>query len=251
MSSAFDCTDSARLTWNREPGAVSYRLNALKGTYLEPVAQTSDSTYRLDGVLAGSSWFSVAPIFSNVNARPISRTFHYPDGDASCYLKSFSVMLNGQDAVVSFTLHSLDRIAKIFIEKEGASSFLSVKELVPGGLSHDYIERNITKGMHRYRIRLLLKNGQTILSKPASVYFFGGDSHLVFPNPVTHGSVTIIQQGTANGTLRLFTIDGRLLLKRRLTATQNSIDLHHLPAGFYVYEMRTETGRQTGKLIVR
>jgi hypothetical protein len=160
-------------------------------------------------------------------------------------------VLNGQDAVVSFTLHSLDRIAKIFIEKEGASSFLPVKELVPGGLSHDYIEHNISKGMHRYRIRLLLKNGQTILSEPASVYFFGGDSHLVFPNPVTHGAVTIIQQGTANGTLRLFTIDGRLLLERRLTATQNVIDLHPLPAGFYVYEIRTETGRQTGKLIVR
>ncbi len=69
----------------------------------------------------------------------------------------------------------------------------------------------------------------------------------VFPNP-SSGEITFSSSNTKEKQLRIFGLDGRLVLEQLLHKPQETIIL---PSGIYIYEVKSEEGWEQGKLVIK
>lgn len=88
-----------------------------------------------------------------------------------------------------------------------------------------------------YRLKMIDIDGQFSNSKTVAVRIAGNFSNaLVYPNPTKGKLVVKLQQAlTANSSLIIADLSGRILMQQQVIDTQRNIDVHvdHLPAGRY------------------
>ncbi len=248
----FNCTDSVLLYWNKAPGLNSYRLFQLGAEYLEPFTTLTDTTIIIHN--PASSYYAVAPLFSNNDAGVNSYTFNYSTQGVECYIKNFLADLQTDNtALLQFELGSLYNVSKIIFQKQTTTGWKDLQTVQPvTNLQNNYTDNELNEGPNTYRAILQFNNGASAASIAITIYYFSNKNYLLFPNPVQRGQkLTILSNDFSKSTLLLYDLTGRKVLQQTLSNTREDVNISQLAKGMYLMVILKDNAKLfTGKILV-
>ena len=221
--------------------------------------------------------------------RSISRTAHFTSawqlGDAGAAatdaIGRFSKSQDGFSSFSPFAVTSLNaalplRLVQFTASKQGGTGLLqwqttnevATKEFVvqystngsaftgigviaannrPGTNNYHFTDNNLQPGNNYYRVKMTDSDGQFSFSDTRIVKMETAGSIRLFPNPA-HQFVTISGL-TANGSLELLTMDGKLLEHFITTGSSLLINVNKLAGGIYIIQYRNHGKQEQQKLL--
>lgn len=252
----FNCTDSAMLTWQRVPEAISYRVNLFSNAKLQEFIQTADTSLILDKTQLTSSLFSIQPILQQGYTALAGYTFDFNNQGVACYLSGFFCELRGEDGIrLRLQVGTTYGIQAVVFERLQAGSFVplqTTESIVDTQV--DFIDTAPLQGLNTYRARIMFVNGGEITSETSSEYFLTTTPFLLFPNPVAKGEdLQIIAKQFLNlgQEFILYSSSGAKLFSQTLFSDRESVTIPFYPPGIYLYSILTEEGLTRGKLVIQ
>lgn len=252
----FDCADSFMIYWNKPKGVNQFRVFELGGNYLTPFTVTNDTFLVLRKPAHPALHYTVAPVFPSGREGTRSFTFNYTIQGVSCYIRTFLVdPVPPNTAYISFELGTLFGIKNIVIEKQVDGNFTTLQPFpLSGNLQFEHNDRSLAKGYHTYRLKLILENGAVVYSDPATIYSFGEQQYVVFPNPArTTGNLQVLVTGTDVEGLQLllYTSTGQKVWEQKMLGNITTLPLLGFNKGvhFLVIQQRGKRVFSTGVVI--
>lgn len=249
----FDCPEDFMLFWNKQKGASGYELFRLGQKYLEPFARQADTFAVLLKSSQPSLHYAMRALLPNGLGAQRSYAYNYSTQGVECFIRTFLAELNGDQVDINLELGTIYGIQKLFLEKLGINGFVTLQEVSnPVSLRYQFIDNALKTGLNNYRIRILRKNGQVNYSSLATVYYFGQQPYLVYPNPVPPGgNLHVVNASLNRGVFSLYNMAGQLVLSKATRNFDELIPTAALQAGMYFYTL-SEEGKvvQRGKLLV-
>lgn len=233
----FNCPDSFLIYWNRIPAATGYRIFNMGSRYLEPLSTTTTNFVVLDKPNHPSLQYAVAPIFGSREGAK-SHTFNYTTQGVECYIRSFLASLANNTAQLTLTLGTLYNISRMVLEKSNGAGYTVLQQLpAPSGLTVNFADNGLTKGLNTYRVKLELSGGGTIYSSTETVYYFAGSEYIVFPNPVHSNELInyLSNDLLHTTTLQVFNVLGQKLAEQVMDDVKGQISAGRLRTGFYLF----------------
>jgi hypothetical protein len=247
----FNCPDSFMFYWNKLSGVNNYRIYKLGARYLEPLVVSADSFLVLRKASNPSLHYAAAPLIGNREGVK-SYTINYTLQGVDCYIRSFLSALVNASAELTLSLGTLYNIKKIVLEKFDGSQFKPIQVIQNIGLELIFIDTMLTKGLNTYRIKLELEGGGIVYSGTESVFYFGNDDYVLYPNPTTqYNPVKIAAQLVDNDVMQVFNSVGVKVYEKILNDRINIIPPGILSKGVYFLRFtRKKKQHQTLRLIV-
>jgi hypothetical protein len=253
-TTGFNCTDSFMLTWNKPAGIDSFVLYALGDQYLAPLRKTSDTTLVLPKRDHASLFYTVAPLLKDGITGISAFTFNYAVQGVGCYIKSFLAdQGNDQTVTLQIELGTLYGIQQLTIEKLGATGYESVETITPvTQLQYIVTHKDLRRGANTYRLKIRRQDGTIVYSDPETIYFFGADQYIVYPNPVSRsGVLKVLSAVPERATITFFNTTGQQVLHKQLYRQPEEISLYPLGKGLYFYVIsRDGKKEQAGSVMV-
>lgn len=249
ITTAFNCTDSIGLTWNKVNGATGYYLYKMGNQFLEKF----DSTSNMIRVFPKSSYeyFTVSPIWNGVSGLK-SETINYKDQGASCYFNLFSAeRFSATQVKVTISLSSWHNVDHLIVYKTAGGVKTVYKTYQPSELlQFSLYDADLIAGMMVYEAELVFKKGKSLLSDVSEVPIEEKGKAIVYPNPVTSENYLNILSAGGGLQIRIQDCFGRALMVKALELVVESIDISDLPSGLYLYQI-VDQGKinVTGKII--
>ena len=250
----YDCAQDALLWWHKIANASRYRLYRLGQQYLEPIAETTDTFFAVNKATQTSLHFVVEPILPNGSAAQRSMAYNYTTQAAGCFVQQLLAELLGDKAEIQLQLGSTLGLQGFTLEKQVGNGYRPLAQVQnPIQLRYTFFDSSLSSGLNTYRIKLLRQNGNAVLSNTATVYFFGNQRYLVYPNPLPlNGRITLVAENLANASFRLYNALGQLVLQRSTRRFYEQISTTGLASGLYIYTIAEgQNIVQTGKLVVQ
>lgn len=252
MQVGLNCRDSVMLFWNGLPGAF-YKVYGLGSRYLEPLFLQQDTFAVLQKSDFPQRRFAVAPLATATG--PLGRRSAAPDiGDqgVDCYFKSLFATINQADQVdLTLQLGTDYGLSQVIFEKLSGANFEVLNQQPALSTTFFFTDDNPLRGANFYRARLLLVNGNTLVSDTAAVYFAGEAGIWVFPNPVEpQEELQVVSAFEAAADFLLFDALGRLVLESPLEELRVKIPLRGLPRGFYCWGVRLQGKIRRGGVLM-
>lgn len=249
----FNCPDSLLLFWNPEPSAQLYTLYSLESVYLAPIITTSDTFVVLNKAVYPSNYFTIAPVVAGMQEGFKSATINYNNQATGCYLRAFLADRVDDTALLQLSLGTSYQVQLIAFERLTPTGFVEIVNLpAENQIAFQYADANLEAGINTYRARIDLKNGTSIYTEPADVYYQGDAGFFIFPNPVSLSeSLNVLSRGGNELRFILFDGLGREVLDYQLIAGFETPPLQKLAAGVYhfvIFDANTKIGQ--GKLIL-
>jgi hypothetical protein len=191
-----------------------------------------------------------------INNKPGLRSFtiNYTTQGVGCYVKTFYALLqNGNTAFLTAELGTLYNVAEITFQKLTASGFQGLKTISnPSTTSGSFSDPQLTQGVNVYRLQVKLNNGSVVYSSTDMVYYFPSNPVLIYPNPVKQDqSMNIVAQDPGIYSIKIYDINGRIVLQQFLNNIIQQMWAMRLPAGLYVVKVTGDDGNTfTQKLVV-
>jgi len=247
IKDAFVCADSVGLTWNSIKNATGYELYTMGDQYLKKIATTQDTLLVL--TKSSDQFFSVSPLINSLNGMR-SETINYAQQGALCYLNLFAADRIRADQVrVQVHMSSWYRVNHINILKTINGSSMIFKNVAAGeSLILDFIDNELRSGLMTYQAEIVFQDGRKIVSDLIEILIEEKGKAIIYPNPVTTSSdLTILTEG-GGITFRILDFLGRVVFEKELDLVEDAIDVFHLPAGVYLYQLVslhriTDTGK--------
>ncbi|MCW5922166.1 MAG: S8 family serine peptidase [Saprospiraceae bacterium] len=253
MDIGFNCADSTLLYWNAAAPEATYLLAGLNEKYLEPLMLLSDTFIVLQKAAFPQQRFSVAPLGRNGTLGLRSPAPDTQEQGVACYFKNFLAELDADfNTRLLLNIGTRYGLQSVSMEKMKDTGFVLLNTWQPVEAEQFAFHDAPQQGANQYRARLLLNNGITLLSDTATVFSWGANAVLVFPNPTRSGSIQVVADPTEIVSFVVFDLLGRLILEEELSALPQTVELPvGLPKGCYPYFLR-ENGRLTsgGMLLV-
>lgn len=199
--------------------------------YAVAVGKTGSSN-RL--ILAGEGSASINPLLTatmTISTLPVT-------------WKNFTYQYNGKDVLLNWTTLSEINADRFELEhKYEAGEWTLLAETAAAGnavseTSYDYKHEKPVAGKHYYRIRQVDIDGKSSYSK--TLYALIGEdrqSLRIGANPVKNNQLQL--DSDTGELISIFDLQGRELIKQRITAGRTFIDVSQLRAGTYVLVSRT------------
>jgi hypothetical protein len=234
--------------WQKLPGIEYYRVYTLGNRYLDTITVTADSLIVLNKTSFPSLHYAVAPLIDGKEGMR-SFTFDYTLQGVECYIRSFLGILDNNTAILSLSLGTLYGINAIVLEKFSGGRYLPFETInQPGNLQNNFTDTKLANGLNIYRAKLELAGGKIIYSQPETVYYFSGNSFIIFPNPVTQGQPLEILTNTniiSDITLLIYDSYGRKIIQKTLNNYQEKIPTDKLPKGLYFFRFIVDGEKDT------
>lgn len=239
LQTAFNCADSFALYWNKL-STLSYQLYQLGTQYLQPLLSTNDTFRVFQKSIYPSLYYGVAPRIGNKLGQR-SFTINYTSQGVGCYVVSFySVLKNGNAALLSLNLGTLYNVAQVSFQKLTGGGFQTIGSFSPTSLTQSFVDAALMQGINRYRIQIKLANGAVLYSDEDEVYYFPNRPVIVYPNPASQNSllnIAVKDQGVYS--IKLYDVAGRLLKTFELNNVVNPLPSFTLPKGLYFVQVVT------------
>ncbi|MEY4930797.1 MAG: hypothetical protein RI909_1521 [Bacteroidota bacterium] len=247
IKDAFVCADSVGLTWNSIKNATGYELYTMGDQYLKKIATTQDTL--LVFMKSANQFFSVSPLINDVSGVR-SKTINYTQQGALCYLSLFAADRISADQVrVQLQISSWYRIDHISIIKTTNGLASIINNIAAGeSLILDFTDNDLQSGLMTYQAEIVFQDGRKIVSDLIEILVEEKGKAIIYPNPVTTSTdLTILTEG-GGITFRILDLFGRVVFEKKLTLVEDAIDVFHLPAGVYLYQLVslqriTDTGK--------
>jgi alpha-galactosidase len=162
---------------------------------------------------------------------------------------SFSATKKDDKVVLNWTtLHEQFTKAFVIERSHNGRDFQAIGSMNASGdsysnLSYIFYDRYPMKGMNCYRIRQVDENNDYSFSEIRKVNFSSGDNQIkLIGNVVTSGTLNIKISQTKRKpvSVKIFSRQGILMVKRELTEGSYSIDVSGLQKGFYFLQADNE-----------
>lgn len=252
----FNCTDSFRLSWNKNIYAGSYKVYALTDKpYLENILEVTDSFVVIKKAIYPSTIWAIEPVLNNNLPAPRSSALDINEQGVYCFYKTLNYeLLDANKLKLLLELSVQDHADSIFFEKVSGTGQILIP--YPGikansSLSYQHLVTGLNSGTSYFRARIRLKNGTSIYTDIISVSTSGQKKILFYPNPANRKMPLnyILEQGFTDGRLQFFDMSGRLLLD--LESLTDTIDLSAIPAGILFYRLM-DNGKvvESGKIMI-
>jgi len=241
----FNCTDSFLLFWPDIPGVSKYRILKLGEKYMAPLTDVTD-TFWVAGKQANPVlYYAVTPLVNNKEGVR-SYGFNYTTQGTGCYIQSFLAQLSGTNGVLYLQLGSVYHIRSLTWQKLLLNEYINLQTIqLPEVDSYDYTDATLTKGVNTYRVKLELTSGQVIYSDPASLYYFGRDIYIVYPNPVAQNQpLTVLSNDPDITILEVFNSYGAKVMVKQLDSQVNTFPVARLGKGIYFMQIVKDGRRQ-------
>jgi len=251
-TTGFICGDSLMAYWKEIKGANGYQLYKLGERKLEPFIFTTDTAIVIDKKLLQLPYIAVAPTINNTAATK-SYAFDYTKQGADCYINSFYVTNNGNNAVLNLSLGTMFNVASIAFEKQVNNTYNSIATVsITTAADYSVNYSLLNKGINTFRAKIMLANGQVIYSNPEAVFYTAPGEYLFFPTPIKRGNtITVISAAPDSEQIVISDVTGRLVIQKRITAVQDYIPTASLEAGIYFYRVIKNTQQlASGKLVI-
>jgi len=199
------------------------------------------------------------PIFPAYGTSLPNSTFPAPfilnsNGTLPIFLSSFDAVLNGK--VVSLTWTSEIEINSDHYGVERSSDAVSwttigivaAKGNTTSSVHYSFTDQAPNSGVNYYRLRMQDIDGKFKYSEVKVVRLAQVLGYNLFPNPANNYlNISIGKDMPANGTLRLFNLNGQLMQEKRLinaTGTTVSLQVNTYPAGVYMVRITSDNGTE-------
>jgi Subtilase family/Secretion system C-terminal sorting domain len=250
----FDCPDSLHFYWSKMEAASSYQVFELGPRYLELLAETTDTFFIQDAVgKAASLYYAVAPVIDGV-VGPRSGSFNYTQQGVGCYLKAFYFhSKEGDKAKFSASVGTLYGLESVVLERLTGGGFAPAQAISPiENTSFGFDDVQLFEGVNYFRLKLGLENGGEVFSELLAVYHVESDDYLLYPNPVSLGSiVNLLSKSDLIAAYEMYDMQGRLVLYNELDDQPTRLDTTGLSAGCYTVRVTYEEGgRWAGRLVI-
>jgi len=253
-TTGLNCADSFMLTWHKPAAVNQFIVYTLGDRYLTPLRTTGDTNMVLSKKDNPSLYYTVAPLLANGFPGMKAFTFNYTTQGVECYIKTFLAdRTDNATAALHIELGTLYGIQKISVEKLGITNFDNLLSIMPvTSLEYHPGDQHLQRGANTYRLKIQRQDGRVIYSDPQTVYYFGNDRFIVYPNPVSaRTALQVLSAAPGNYTFTLFSATGQRVLHRSLQEQREAISLGALQKGLYFYLIRSEGKReQAGKIVV-
>ncbi len=250
-----DCNDTVQLGWNSKENVSAYNIYNLGENGMELSATTIDTTFVFDKSSINSNYFAVAPILTDGNMGVRSPTIDYEVFDAGCYQSDLIAQLSADKKAgeLLITLFSIFEVASIKIERKAGDTYQTIAEISdPQSLNITYRDQNPSQGLNTYRIQMVLEDGTEFASEDAEFFFLTTVPFATFPNPVEDG-ITVFTSDFSDQEvwLEVFSLDGRLIMKKPIPTDQEFVFLDFLRQGIYAISIYANSGERLEKLIYK
>ncbi|RFU69332.1 hypothetical protein D0469_09645 [Peribacillus saganii] len=235
--------DDVKLTWSSVYGATGYNVYEIKEGQLLLLGKATTTSYNLNNLAEGSYRYVVSTLSVEGESgpcAPITVDIVYPDMAAPATLTY--TMQNGNDIVLNWGASQYAQSYKIYEISAGGE-----KTVLTSVTSRTYTVSNASEGKHTYSISAVNSTyGESSLSTPVEV-------EVIYPMMIAPANFTYTVANGNDVTLKWDTvpyttnykiyqiIDGQPVLKN--TITGNTVKFTNLPAGDYVYEIRSNSDR--------
>ncbi len=249
----FNCDDDFMLWWNKTKNTGSYELLRLGPKYMELFTSQPDTFRIYTKISQPALHYAVRPVLLNGAPAQRSATYNYTTQGVGCYFISFLAELSGSHADITLQLGAINGIQSITLEKQSGNGFITLQQVTNiGQLIYLFTDNALKTGLNVYRVRITRSNGQLAYSNLATVYYFGKQPYLVYPNPIPfNGVFHVVASFLNNAEIRLYNMNGQLVLKYKTSQFDEQISAAGLSSGLYFFTIN-EDGQtvQKGKLLI-
>ncbi len=165
-------------------------------------------------------------------------------------LISFSGSKQNNDALLQWKTANEVNVNRFEIQRsENGFDFITVGSVNAGSTFYSFADVNtfITKQIVYYRLKSIDADGKFTYSGIVKLSNEQDGRFTIFPNPVK--DIITISGLKQNGTLILFTADGKLLQQQKVNTQSITMDLSSYATGTYLLQYENEGVRHTQKLI--
>ncbi|HRI19632.1 MAG TPA: S8 family serine peptidase [Panacibacter sp.] len=251
----FSCTDSVLIYWNKAPGINQYKIERLGHQYLEPVTVVSDTSAVIHTTANSNPYIAVTTVFDALHNGVNSYTFNYNEQGVACYISNFLADINAnKNALLQLVLGSTYNVATVQFQELTVTGWVSIKTIQPvNNTAITYEDATLHNGSNTYRALVTLSNGSVLFSATASVYYFGNNTFVMYPNPVRqYQSLTILSNNFLTNTLFIYDITGRKVMEKQIINLQENISVAKLAKGMYIVVILNNNEKLfTGKLFIQ
>lgn len=248
----FQCADSFLLYWPTKGNSV-FQLYELGNRYLQPFSTTSDSFTILKKMMHPSLYYSIAPLVNGIPGKR-SNTINYAAEGVDCYFKSFFLQLQeGRRASFTGAIGTSYGLAAIRFQKITGTGFSTLAtQLSNFSNTFSFTDTALSRGVNRFRLQIVLANGQLVNSNTVDVYYFPDTEVIIYPNPARQGQKIAVATSQAGRiTLSIYNSIGVLILQKKLTELHQLFDGVFLTKGIYFVRVEGENGHSTQKLVIQ
>ncbi|WP_457065537.1 S8 family peptidase [Hymenobacter sp. UYAg731] len=246
----YACPEEALLQWPRIPGVARYQVYQLGATYLEPLAQTADTTLVLGRAQVSVLYYAVAPVVGGRVGQP-GTTINYTTQGTACYFRSFLPrQLVDENIRFDVILGTVSRLKSAMLERQRPDgSFEAVQTISPvSSTTFTFNDQPAAAGRYLYRVRLDNVAGQQFYSGSEEAFLLRAGFTQAYPNPVTAGQPLQLVANTAGAvTAQLYDMLGRFQRETTVDGVINELDTSGLRPG--VYLLRVQTKEQAAQVI--
>ena len=253
MEIGFNCPDSVFLFWNAAAPDASYLLSGLGEKYLEPLQVLTDTFVVLQKADFPQMRFGVTPTGQGGVVGLQSPAPDIREQGVECYFENFLAELNGEfQTDLLLRIGTNYGVKSVSFEKIKHSAFVALEIWLPVDSEvFTFIDESPQQGANHYRARLELLNGATFFSDTATVYFWGENDLLIFPNPTYQSSINVVVNTSFDASFVLFDMLGRLILEELLDEVPKTIALPPgLPKGCYPFFLRENGNLKSGGILL-
>jgi hypothetical protein len=255
----FNCTDSFRLSWNRNVFANSYRLFTLADSpYLKPIQVLADTFVVLQKAGNSSRIYAVEPVSTVGVPAARSRAIDITLQAVNCFYKALNYnLLDNNKLNLLLELSVASYADSIFFEKVTATGQLlqqyGAAKANDATLLYTQLVNELPAGLIYIRARIKLKSGASVYTDIIAVLTSGREYIYFYPNPVSR-NMTLnysLRQGVpTSAKLQLFDIYGRLL--RTYLSMPGTIKVAGLMPGVIIYKLLTSENKTlaTGRFVI-
>lgn len=249
----YNCNDSVLLFWNKAPGVNQYRVYTLGNKYLQPLANTADTSI----IIAKSSdpYIAVTTVLQDGYTGVNSYAFNYNNLGTGCYISNFLADLTvNKTAQLQLSLGTTFNVTAIQFQQLISGEWQTINTISPVTSEENSYETNtLHSGINKFRAVVVLNNGSLIISDEGSVYFTGSNNYVLFPNPVSQGeNLTILSDNFFTNTVLIYDVAGRKVLQQTINGTRSDINTSRLAKGVYFIVIYSEGMKVfTGKIVIQ
>ena len=219
----FNCADSVLLYWNKNNGVSKYQLYGLGSKYLEPIIAVDDTQYIFKKTSLPYTSFAVSASFARKPGVK-SYTLNYNTQGTACYVNNLTTDLKNNNGFIQLSLGTTYLVKKIIFQKLSGSNFITLAEVnIINGTGYNTTDVNLHTGYNTYRVAVYLAGGKVIYSRIEQLFYQGSNDVIIFPNPVSTGSIVTINFRLLNNqVITLTDAAGRMVYKGKASATSFS-----------------------------
>ena len=251
----FSCTDSVLIYWNKAPGITQYKIQQLVNKYLEPLTVVTDTSAVIHTSSNSSPYIAVTTVFNDLHNGVNSYTFNYTTQGVACYISNFLADINAnKNALLQLTLGTTYNVTTVQLQELTVTGWVNIKTVQQvNNTTITYEDATLHNGVNTYRASVTLSNGTVLYSTTASVYYFGNNTFVMFPNPVRqYQTLTVLSNNFTTNTLQIYDIAGRKVMEKGISNVQENISTARLAKGMYIVVILNNNEKLfTGKLFVQ